>query len=140
MLIKSVIIDNIHFINFITFNISTFFFSWFDLLKLECVLYAVKYGKFIKQSDFFFFFLRIEIYILGRNYLIISKVILCLTAYQSLWVLNSKSILRKERLWYYLTHSWEYKGVHAFSQRYLSEKERKSATQIRLLQFCSLVL
>ena len=63
MQIKSVIIDNIHYINFITFNISTlfyfclFFFVFFGggfliwsaeigvrLIHL-CVLYAVKYGS-----------------------------------------------------------------------------------------------
>ena len=45
MQIKNVIIDNSHYINFIMFNISLNFvslkkFSWFALLKLECVLYA----------------------------------------------------------------------------------------------------
>ena len=35
MQIKSFIIDNIHYIPFITFNISTLFFSWFAQLKLE---------------------------------------------------------------------------------------------------------
>ena len=39
MLIKSVTVDNIHDINFIKFNISTFF-SWFELLKLGCDLYT----------------------------------------------------------------------------------------------------
>ena len=35
-----VIIDNIHYINFITFGIRTvFFFSWLALLKVGCVLY-----------------------------------------------------------------------------------------------------
>ena len=38
MQIKSVI-DNIHNINFITFNISTLFFAWFALLKLGCPFY-----------------------------------------------------------------------------------------------------
>ena len=45
MQVKSFIIDDIHYINFITFNISTLFFSWFAPLKLVCVLYAVKYGN-----------------------------------------------------------------------------------------------
>ena len=40
MQIKSVIVDNNHYINFITFDISTLFFSWFALLKLGCVLYT----------------------------------------------------------------------------------------------------
>ena len=39
MQIKSVIINNIHYINFIT-NISILFLSGFVLLKLECVLYT----------------------------------------------------------------------------------------------------
>ena len=38
MQIKSVIIDNIHNINFIMFNITTLFFTWIVLLKLECIL------------------------------------------------------------------------------------------------------
>ena len=38
MQIKSFIFDNIHYINFITFNICAF--SWFALLKLGCVLYT----------------------------------------------------------------------------------------------------
>ena len=33
------VIDNIHYINFITFNISTNIFSWFALLELGCILY-----------------------------------------------------------------------------------------------------
>ena len=45
MLIKSVIIDNIHYINLIMFNISTLLFSWFALLKLGCILYTIKYGN-----------------------------------------------------------------------------------------------
>ena len=40
MQIKSVIIDNIHYIDFITFNISSLLlFSGFGQLKLGCVLY-----------------------------------------------------------------------------------------------------
>ena len=27
---------------------------------------------------------------------------------------NAKAILQEEQLWYYLTHSWEVKGVHTF--------------------------
>ena len=27
---------------------------------------------------------------------------------------NAKAILLEEQLWYYLTHSWEDKGVHTF--------------------------
>ena len=38
MQIKSVIIDNIYYINFITFNISTDFFSWF---ALEIIFYEL---------------------------------------------------------------------------------------------------
>ena len=48
MQIKSVIIDNIHYINFIIFNISTLLLLklfGFALLKLGCVLYPVKYGN-----------------------------------------------------------------------------------------------
>ena len=33
----------------------------------------------------------------------------------NIWRLfNAKSILLEEQLWYYLTHSWEDKGVHTF--------------------------
>ena len=53
MQIKSVILDNIHYINFITFDMSTLFFSWFALLKLGCVLYTVKYGKYIGSLTLF---------------------------------------------------------------------------------------
>ena len=42
MQIKSVVIDYIYYINFITFNSSTLFFSLFALVKLGCVLYAIK--------------------------------------------------------------------------------------------------
>ena len=47
MQIKSIIIDNIQYTNFIPFN-STFFcscflFLWFAQLKFGCVLHAVKY-------------------------------------------------------------------------------------------------
>ena len=40
MLIKSVIIDNIHYINFIMFNISSLLFFLFALLKFGRVLYT----------------------------------------------------------------------------------------------------
>ena len=43
MLIKSAIVDNIHYINLITFYTSTLFFSCFAH-PLGCVLYAVRYG------------------------------------------------------------------------------------------------
>ena len=54
MQIKSVIIDNIHHITFITFNISTLFHKFFFLICPAeigvrpihlCVFNAVKYGK-----------------------------------------------------------------------------------------------
>ena len=35
-------------------------------------------------------------------------------AYQPLWLFNAKAILLEEQQWYYLTHSWEDKGVHTF--------------------------
>ena len=36
-------------------------------------------------------------------------------AYQLfLGLFNAKAILLEEQLWYYLTHSWEDKGVHTF--------------------------
>ena len=41
MQIKSVIVDNIPYINFITFNISTLFFSEFAWLKLGIILYTL---------------------------------------------------------------------------------------------------
>ena len=40
MPIKNVIIDDIYYINFITFDISNLLFSWFALLELGCVLYT----------------------------------------------------------------------------------------------------
>ena len=40
---------------------------------------------------------------------------LCLMAYQPWRLFNAKAILL-EQLWYYLTHRWEDKGVHAFSK------------------------
>ena len=40
MKIESVIIDNVHYINFITFNIRTLLFFLFTLLKLGYVLYT----------------------------------------------------------------------------------------------------
>ena len=40
MQIKSDIIDNIHYINFITSNSNTLFYSWFAPLKLGCVLFT----------------------------------------------------------------------------------------------------
>ena len=40
MQIKNVIIDNIQYINFITFNITTLLFPWFAPLKLGYVLYT----------------------------------------------------------------------------------------------------
>ena len=40
MNIKSVIFDDIYFINFLSFNISTLFFSLFTQLNLGCVLYT----------------------------------------------------------------------------------------------------
>ena len=49
MQIKSVIINDIHYINFITLNFSTFF-SWSAQLKLECILYAIKYGNLIFEG------------------------------------------------------------------------------------------
>ena len=30
------------------------------------------------------------------------------------WLFNAKAILLEEQYWYYLTHSWEDKGVHTF--------------------------
>ena len=52
-------IYNIHYINFIMFNISTLFFSWFAQLKLGCILYAVKYGNsfLFKKIIIFIFFI-----------------------------------------------------------------------------------
>ena len=38
----------------------------------------------------------------------------CLMAYQPLEVNNAKAIPLEEQSWYYLTHSWEDKGVHTF--------------------------
>ena len=35
-------------------------------------------------------------------------------AYQPFRLFNAKAILLEEQLWYYLTHSWEDKGVHTF--------------------------
>ena len=35
-------------------------------------------------------------------------------AYQPLEVILAKAILLEEQWWYYLTHSWEDKGVHTF--------------------------
>ena len=40
--------------------------------------------------------------------------LLCLMAYQPFRLFNAKAILLEEQLWYYLTHSWEDKGVHTF--------------------------
>ena len=40
--------------------------------------------------------------------------LLCLMAYQPFRLFNAKAILLEEHLWYYLTHSWEDKGVHTF--------------------------
>ena len=39
---------------------------------------------------------------------------LCLMAYQPCWLFNAKVIILEEQWWYYLTHSWEDKGVHTF--------------------------
>ena len=36
---------------------------------------------------------------------------------------NVKAIIVEEQLWYYLTHSWEDKGIHTFA-----ESEHNSAT------------
>ena len=58
MQIKNVIIDNIHYIKFITFNISTLFhYDFFLICPAElgvglihlCILYAIKYGTYFKQ-------------------------------------------------------------------------------------------
>ena len=40
--------------------------------------------------------------------------LLCLMVYQPFRLFNAKAILLEEQLWYYLTHSWEDKGVHTF--------------------------
>ena len=40
--------------------------------------------------------------------------VLRLMAYQLCGLFNAKAILREEQWWYYLTHSWEDKGVHTF--------------------------
>ena len=50
MLIQNIIIDNIHYIDFITFTIDTFIFLDFCPVQIgvrlihSCVLYAIKYG------------------------------------------------------------------------------------------------
>ena len=44
MQIKSVIIENIYYINFISFNINNLFFSWFAQQKYGCIFYAVQYN------------------------------------------------------------------------------------------------
>ena len=49
--IKKCIIDNIHYLNFITFNISILFLPWFALLHL----YAVKYGNYFNLKKNYFF-------------------------------------------------------------------------------------
>ena len=41
-------------------------------------------------------------------------VSLFLKAYQPCWLFNARTILLEEQQWYYLTHSWEDKGVHTF--------------------------
>ena len=38
----------------------------------------------------------------------------CLMAYQLFRLFNAKAILLEEQQWYYLTHSWQNKGVHTF--------------------------
>ena len=43
---------------------------------------------------------------------------------------NAKAILLEEQKWYCLTHSWEDKGVYAFTQGYLSENEHSRATGV----------
>ena len=63
-----------------------------------------------------------------------------LMAYQPFgffFLFNAKAIRLEEQQWCYLTHSWEDKGVHAFSQGYLSESESNSANGVRtrLLRF-----
>ena len=67
MQIKSVIINNIHYINFNTFNISTFFFfffvSWFTLLKLGCVLYTIKYTVCVCVYVCIYIYIYIYIYL-----------------------------------------------------------------------------
>ena len=35
-------------------------------------------------------------------------------AYEASWLFIAKAILLEKEQWYYLTHSWEDKGVHAF--------------------------
>ena len=50
MRIKSIIIiDNTHYINFITFNISTLFFSWICPSEIGVRLICRKYGIFCEQ-------------------------------------------------------------------------------------------
>ena len=62
-----------------------------------------------------------------------------LMAYNIRWLFNDKAILLEEQQLCYLTHSLEDKGVHTFSQGYLSESERNSTTRVRtrLLRFRS---
>ena len=59
---KSFIIDNIHYINFVTFNISTLFHKKIFLICsgeigmhpiYPCVLIAIKYGKYCFNIDLF---------------------------------------------------------------------------------------
>ena len=52
---------------------------------------------------------------------------------------NAKAILLEEQYWYYLTHSSKDNGFFNFSQGYLLESERNSATGVRtrLLRFRS---
>ena len=62
MQIKSVIIDNIHYIIYIMFNISTlfhYFLAWIYNAEIgvrlihQCVSYVIKYGMFWKSTIFY---------------------------------------------------------------------------------------
>ena len=63
MQIKTIVINTIHYINFITFNISTFFFLicpaeiWVRLIHLG-VLYAVKYSNSFQREKMTIFLIQ----------------------------------------------------------------------------------
>ena len=68
-------------------------------------------------------YLYIFLYFLGS--IDVSKIIhgfkssvkfLYLMAYPILGLFNAKAILSKRKNWYYLTHRWGDKGVHAFPE------------------------
>ena len=78
-------------------------------LWVEC--FPVLYG-FIEVSPPFTF-LSVYLCVFSPNWSLGLVWFLCLMAYQLFFMLfNAKAILLEEQ--YYLTHSWEDKGVHTF--------------------------